>query len=550
METHPLEGVEELEDDSAREVAADVAVLYSWANLEGGRYQDFLANRREHRFQIRQRAAERRGVPGGDAYILEEMAGPSLLQDDRSTDRVGAAPGNPDGRHDGDFEAGAATEAPGTVVAEKVQEATIAMGSVLAMRAPGAAQQEAEVVLRIPITVVAAVSTSRKVPPVSLFEIATHAMSELFEAEPMGHEEHARERPRGEDGNPLTRNEVQEDEQRIPEDEEVGRTVGFRPGADEVPGPGWLYSGQDASAISVQPAANASLPDVPELLDHSRKRIAARWFSLRRLFVRDDADESSERAEPVARREQAPIVAVFSIAGGAGKTSLVATMGRALSFLGERVLLSETAAYGLLPFYFGSGTRASGMVRVFTPPPGSTDAPIRLVSYSQAGDEQAGLSDDLVENSERANRVLIDLSADRLKFVAGLARFKPTILVPLMPDMNSVISIDAIEKLFGSMPDAAGRTLEPVYLLNQFDASLPLHLDIREVLKQQLSERLLPFVVRRSPAVGEALAEGMTIVDYDPGSAAAEDYMRLAKWLRSVSAPGATGILNQRWSEQ
>ncbi len=54
----------------------------------------------------------------------------------------------------------------------------------------------------------------------------------------------------------------------------------------------------------------------------------------------------------------------------------------------------------------------------------------------------------------------------------------------------------------------------PFYLLNGFDASLPLHLDVREVLRGKLGERLLPFAVRRSPAVSEALAEGMTVIDY------------------------------------
>jgi cellulose biosynthesis protein BcsQ len=39
-------------------------------------------------------------------------------------------------------------------------------------------------------------------------------------------------------------------------------------------------------------------------------------------------------------------MAVFSLAGGVGKTSLVATLGRALSARGERVLLVDTAAYG------------------------------------------------------------------------------------------------------------------------------------------------------------------------------------------------------------
>jgi cellulose biosynthesis protein BcsQ len=88
-----------------------------------------------------------------------------------------------------------------------------------------------------------------------------------------------------------------------------------------------------------------------------------------------------------------------------------------------------------------------------------------------------------------------------------------------------------------------------LYLLNQFDASLPLHVDVREILRQQLGNRLLPFVVRRSSAVSEALAEGMTVIDYAPDSSAAEEFLHLAGWLRTVSA-AASGFRRARWSEK
>ena len=89
-----------------------------------------------------------------------------------------------------------------------------------------------------------------------------------------------------------------------------------------------------------------------------------------------------------------------------------------------------------------------------------------------------------------------------------------------------------------------------IYVLNGFDASLPLHLDVREVMRQKLGERLLPFVIRRSPAVAEALAEGMTVMDYAPESAVAGDYMHLASWLRSQSLPAESGPKHSQWSER
>src|SRR5271163_3217299 len=38
------------------EMPEDVAILYSWANLQGAKYRDFSASRREYRAQMRRRA--------------------------------------------------------------------------------------------------------------------------------------------------------------------------------------------------------------------------------------------------------------------------------------------------------------------------------------------------------------------------------------------------------------------------------------------------------------------------------------------------------------
>jgi cellulose biosynthesis protein BcsQ len=131
-----------------------------------------------------------------------------------------------------------------------------------------------------------------------------------------------------------------------------------------------------------------------------------------------------------------------------------------------------------------------------------------------------------------------------------MARLSPTILVPVAPDMNSVISLQAVEKFFQGATDVDGKPIQIFYLLNQFDASLPLHLDVREVLRRQLGDRLLPFVIRRTQEVSEALAEGMTVVDYAPDSPVSEDYQNVANWLRSIAAPVTAGFRNVRWSER
>ena len=249
------------------------------------------------------------------------------------------------------------------------------------------------------------------------------------------------------------------------------------------------------------------------------------------------------------------MLAVFSLAGGVGKTSLVATLGRALSARGERVLLVDTAAFGLLPFFFGARDQRPGVLRTFTAPGSSGDAPIQMVTIdpetlSPESHPQETLTQEISRHARGVGRVIVDLATASGAITRRVLRMAPTVLVPVVPDMNSVVSVGSIDAFFQHNVSASGQPVRPYYVLNQFDPSLPLHLDVREVLREQLGDRLLPFALRRTPAVSEALAEGMTVVDYAPNSTVAEDYGNLAGWVKSLAAAASTGYRGVRWSER
>ena len=323
---------------------------------------------------------------------------------------------------------------------------------------------------------------------------------------------------------------------------------------------------------------------VDDTLVGSRDRIANRWYALKSVF-----DPQAPPAEqlPSLTPARVPVLAVFSLAGGVGKTSLVASLGRALSSRGERVLLVDTAAYGLLPVFFGARDQRPGMLRTFNPPGVSADAPIQLVTLDpeaqptehaagqgpgpgqgqgqnqepnhpyRQGDPHAPVQDWLAQEVSRytrgANRVLVDLPTASGSTTRRILRLAPVVLVPVLPDMNSVVSVGAIEAFFrnsGNAANAGGKQIMPYYVLNQFDYSLPLHLDVREILREQIGDRLLPLALRRSPAVSEALAEGMTVMDYAPNAVVAEDYANLAGWVRSMNAPATQTYRGVRWSER
>jgi cellulose synthase operon protein YhjQ len=287
-----------------------------------------------------------------------------------------------------------------------------------------------------------------------------------------------------------------------------------------------------------------------------REAGSSRWYAMHSVFSpTEGAVHAPEPPAPSSAVQRTPMLAVFSLAGGVGKTCLVATLGRALSALGEHVLLADTATCGLLPFYFGSREYKPGVIRTFSSPGAESDAPVNVLNleaerFPGDGGARDALLAELVSDGRGASRMLVDIATASRDVTRRLLRLRPAVLVPLLPDMSSLASLAPLDAFLTRLADREGGTEQTLYLLNQFDVSSSLHLDVRAMLQERLGDRLLPLVLRRSAAVSEALAEGMTVIDYAPGSAAAEDYWNLAGWLRSFAAPAAVGYGGVRWSEQ
>lgn len=300
------------------------------------------------------------------------------------------------------------------------------------------------------------------------------------------------------------------------------------------------------SAVTEGPASNA------DAMQAAHGQESSRWFVLKGML---GGAEAQEKTPDHAQTADIPVLEVFSLAGGVGKTSLVATLGRALSARGEHVLLVEATFLGSLQYFFGATDCRPGAVRTFRPPASSSDAPIRLATVDPdallvESAVQGSLATDIQQWAQGASRVIVDVATGATAIARGLAQMSTVVLVPLIPDVHAIVTATSIDAFFQRNAGAPGDRSEVFYLLNQFDPSLPLHLDVREVLRERLGERMLPFALPRTPAISEALAEGMTIMDYAPDSPATEDFINLAKWLDDVLAPADMNQRGMRWSER
>lgn len=325
----------------------------------------------------------------------------------------------------------------------------------------------------------------------------------------------------------------------------------------EVPAAAVLHDNPSLDDLPPAPSLDAAVA-VPEptngskLVAGEKSSETARWFVLNGVL---GGAPTPEQTPVSASAGRVPVLEVFSLAGGVGKTSLAAALGRALSVRGERVLLVEATPFGSLPYYFGARDCRPGVLRTFHPPDSSTDAPIRLATLDSesllaVSDEQGSLAAEIQGWAQGASRVIVDVATGSVAAARGLSPLSPTVLVPLVPDVNSVLAAHSIDSYFQHRASAQGVEEEVYYVLNQFDPSLPLHREVGKMLRGALGERLLPFALERSPAVSEALADGMTVIDYAPGSTIAEDYTSLARWVEQVMAPAQVNSRGGRWSER
>jgi cellulose synthase operon protein YhjQ len=499
----------------------DVAALYQWANMQGARYRDFSGSRREHRAQVRHRAAvelrERELQAQAAAETAAAEAERESLAAETDFQEISETPefyGGQDLRIQSMRNANAAAKRAAAHRAEAARHAeTAAQVAVAILReereiadARASAQRQAQNY---------EASGPRHGQNDGLQPIDLHAkhvgagaagLLPGFNFKAYGITVSASEGPSAESffALDLSRNAAGLRNPRVFDGGEApAGVVAAESLAIEQHGPAWLYPSNAASIVA--PRVRVTHPSSPP------------------------------------REVHTPLLAIFSFAGGVGKSGVVATLSRALGVQGERVVLADTTSHGLLPFYFGARELEPGLVRTF-PAASSGVKPLSLVSYdiyeaSERQQQRDELVEEILRNCDTSDRVVLDISSGSHWLLRRIVDMHPVVLVPIALDANSIITMQAIERLFNGIVDSDGQPLRPCYLLNQFDVSNALHLEVRESLRRWLRERLLPFSIRRSPAINEALAEGMTVLDYAPDAPVAHDYLEVAAWLRSVSPP-------------
>jgi len=251
-------------------------------------------------------------------------------------------------------------------------------------------------------------------------------------------------------------------------------------------------------------------------------------FGVLRSLLTEAGSRATAAAAP---KTLIPVVRVIGATGGAGVTTVLSTVARALSESAEICAIVDADPESLLPCHFGIIERrdAGGIHAAMIP----GAHPVFLLKKSVAtatstdGSRRDWLEDGLLPLGSSLDRILID-GTFRFWDASHPVDFgQVTNLVVLTPDLNSVYRIDAI------LRSLAGQAA--FFVLNKFDETVGLHEQVLGWLKRKLGDRLLPVTLRRSDEVADALAEGITVMDYSPASGIAEDYRGLVEIIRRWS---------------
>ena len=254
----------------------------------------------------------------------------------------------------------------------------------------------------------------------------------------------------------------------------------------------------------------------------------------------------------VTRTARRIVIAVASVKGGTGKTSLAANLGAALAMADWPVALvdldPQDALYAHLDPVGGhsegivgatlAGTRWSEIARYS--PHG-----VMVVPYGKASITAQRIFDRTLDaQPDWLARGLdtLDLSADTIVIVdiastPGAASVQGLVaaglvVTPLLVDAASYTTVPAMRQLLDAYPRQDGHSRSHVYLMNQLEPADELSRDVARLMRRECAGVLVGEVAR-DPVFRQAHASRCSIFEYDANSRGASDVLACARWLAS-----------------
>lgn len=256
-------------------------------------------------------------------------------------------------------------------------------------------------------------------------------------------------------------------------------------------------------------------------------------------------------SQPVARVAENPLpfttIALYSLKGGVGRTTLTANIGVELVRLGVKVMLIDADHQNCLGLHlgmevgehFGHARQEATLTDVedYNDMLASRNGlavphiPFGHCTVDQAIDiERASVDDKLIFDRRlrtlvppETQLVLVDCQPGLSAWTRRIVAMADRVLVVLTADASSYVTLPMLRDLLQS--HARG----PVdFVINQYDSRWPLPRDVRAALGNALGDQLYPWAVPFEPAIQEAMAKRRLLPELAPDVQAVTVFRNIA----------------------
>jgi len=281
-----------------------------------------------------------------------------------------------------------------------------------------------------------------------------------------------------------------------------------------------------------------------------REDAVARWPLLGQTNRRI---EPQELAPVATRRADAPgarcVVALVSLGGGTGRTTIAANLAHTLAVAGHRMLAFDLDPQNQLALHFGvdpdtrigmgqPNVAVRDVVQFLDRQLGAAVLPFGTLAEAALAEMEARIAEDDTWLRLRleafapsdADFVLLDVPAGRGPWIRQALAVADQVIVVLAPTPASYASVPATELLLAEALGHRGAA-EAVYLVNGFDGRSVLQRDLVGGLRAALGERVLPMTIQRDESVPEALMQRRSILQHASDSQVTADLGQLGEWL-------------------
>lgn len=239
------------------------------------------------------------------------------------------------------------------------------------------------------------------------------------------------------------------------------------------------------------------------------------------------------------------IVAVINQKGGTGKTTTTINLGSALSKLGRKVLLVDLDPQSNLSYSLAASSPDATLAEVFTGTKKIQDIIIEKdgLWIAPGSNELVDIEISLVQQPERElflkkilaqvkdfDYILIDCPPSLSVLTLNALTTAHEVLVPLQMEVLTLQGLDQIMNTVQKVRKAFNPKLKiRGIVVVMFDIRRKLSQEVLDYLQENVKEKIFKSRIRLNVKLAEAPSFGKSVLDYEPGSNGAKDYIALAQ---------------------